>query len=72
MSFRRLARFCFCPGALPIAVPCPAGLLRSPVPGKGRDPDRAGHQGPVEVLAKDLLTERSYVSRRDRRNSGRY
>ena len=43
---------------MPVAVPCAAGVLRGAVPGEGRHPDGAGHQGAAQVLAKDLLAER--------------
>ena len=45
-----------------VFVPRPAGLLRGPVPGEGRHSDRAGHQGPPQVLAQDMFTEGGYVS----------
>ena len=48
-----------------VAVPRPAGLLRGPVPGEGRHPDGAGHQGPPQVLAQDLFTEGSHVPGRN-------
>ena len=50
------------PGSLLVSVPRSAGLLRGPVPGEGRHPDGAGHQGPSQVLAQDLFTKRGYVS----------
>ena len=45
------------PGPLSKSVPCPAGVLRGAVPGEGRHPHRAGHQGAAQVLAQDLLPE---------------
>ena len=48
-----------------VAVPRPAGLLRGPVPGEGRHTDGAGHQGPPQVLAQDLLPEGGHVPRGD-------
>ena len=44
-------------GAVSVAVPRAAGVLRRAVPGEGRHPDGAGHQGAAQVLAKDLLPE---------------
>ena len=52
-------------GALSVAVPRPAGLLRGSVPGEGRHLDGAGHQGPTQVLAQDLLAEGGHVPGRD-------
>ena len=52
-------------GALLVAVPRPAGLLRGPVLGEGRHLDGAGHQGPAQVLAQDLLPEGGDVPGRD-------
>ena len=48
-----------------VAVPRTAGLLRGPVPGEGRHADGAGHQGPPQVLAQDLLPEGGHVPRGD-------
>ena len=54
------------PGSLLVSVPRSAGLLRGSVPGEGRHPDGAGHQGPPQVLAQDLLPEGGHVPGRDR------
>ena len=52
-------------GPVPVAVPRAAGVLRGAVPGEGRHPHRAGHQGAAQVLAKDLLPEGGHVPRGD-------
>ena len=53
-------------GSVSVAVPRAAGVLRGAVPGEGRHPHRAGHQGAAQVLAQDLLPEGGHVPGRDR------
>mgnify|MGYP006864284438 CR=1 FL=1 len=43
---------------MPLPLPRPVGLLRRPVPRKGRYAHRASHQRLVKILAKNLLTKR--------------
>lgn len=46
-------------GEVSVAVPRAACLLRCAVPGEGRHPHRAGGARPAQVLAQDVLAERS-------------
>lgn len=42
---------------MPLALPRPAGVLRGPVPGEGRDAHRVRGARPAQVLAQDLFPE---------------